>query len=104
MDDRDLLRKIHARLLEKHNFKVGDVVRWKEGLKNRRMPAYGQAAIVLEVLDKPLVDEKETAGSAYFREPLDVLLSFTDGDNNMISFHFDSRKFEPFESKGKEEG
>jgi hypothetical protein len=38
---------------ERHAFAVGDLVTWKPGLKNRRIPRYGQPAVVMEVLDPP---------------------------------------------------
>jgi len=78
----------------------GTVVRWKPGLKNRRWPHYGQPAIVLEVLQSPILDHREEMGSAYFREPLDVVLGLLIDDpevrGDLFTFHYDSRRFEPW--------
>jgi len=51
----------------------------------------------MEVLDKPIrpIDETEVDSSA-FREPLDLMLAFIDEDGELIAFHFDSGRFEPF--------
>lgn len=90
------LQRRNTNLGQKHTFKVGDIVRWKEGLKNRKVPNEKLPAIVVEVLDKPIYDEKAEVGSTYFREPLDIILGMIiKGD--LITFHYDSRRFEPFE-------
>ncbi|NOS71788.1 MAG: hypothetical protein HOP33_17900 [Verrucomicrobia bacterium] len=78
-----------------HNFVVGQLVRWKSGLKNRKRPAYGEPVIVVEVLPEPVHDPTEEAGSAYFREHLTVVLGLLDIDGDFVLFHFDSRRFEP---------
>ncbi len=77
----------------------GDVLRWKPGLKNRRIPNYGQPAIVTEVLDPPLNSLEESSGSAYFREPLTHLLGILDTDNELVIFHFDGSRFELYEDE-----
>jgi hypothetical protein len=90
------LQRRRTNLGQKYTFKVGDVVRWKEGLKNRKLPNEKLPAIVVEVLDNPIYDEKAEVGSTYFREPLDIVLGMIiKGD--LITFHYDSRRFEPFE-------
>ena len=81
---------------KQHEFKLGQLVRWKEGLQNRKRPAYGEPVIVWEILAKPLYDDKEGAGSTYYREPLDIVLGLMTEDDEFIVFHFDKRRFEPF--------
>ena len=83
----------------KHNFKVGDIVKWKPNLKNRSMPEYGDPLIVLEILENPLFDKEESPGSTYFNEPLDIVLGLIADEGEFVSFYFDSRKFEPFKTK-----
>lgn len=95
----DLIRLLHERLssLAKHTrFRAGQIVRWKPGLKNRRLPDDGQPAIVVEVLDTPILAREEESGSAYFREPLDIVLGILDSDGDFVMFHYDSRRFEPW--------
>src|SRR5215469_11364998 len=72
-----------------HTFRKGQLVRWKAGLKNRKMPAYNEAAIVREILDAPVFDTCETAscaGSPYFGEPLNLVLAILDPDNDFVEF------------------
>lgn len=83
---------------DRHTFAVGDLVTWKPGLKNRRIPRYGQPAVVMEVLDPPVVDGERESGSTYFNEPLDVVLGlFIDNGparGELLTWHFDSRRFQ----------
>lgn len=85
----------------RHLFKAGDLVFWKDGLRNRRYPRNGKPAIVLEVLQRPVIDDEEDSGSTYVRELLDIVLgSFIDeGEHrgDFLSWHFDSRRFEPWQ-------
>ena len=76
---------------QKNTFKPGDIVEWKPGMKHKRSDG---PFIVVEVLDEPVVDAVAEAGSAYFREPLDLRLgTFVDGD--FVIFHYDSRRMQP---------
>ena len=82
----------------RHTFRKGQLVRWKAGLKNRKMPAYNEAAVVREILDAPVFDACETAscaGSPYFGEPLNLVLAMLDPDNDFLEFRYDGRRFEP---------
>lgn len=81
---------------QQHELRAGQIVKWKPGLQNKRLPSYGDPAIVLEVLDDPVVDNSNTAGGPYFREKLDVVLGVIDPDGDFLGFHFDSRRFEPW--------
>ena len=76
---------------QKNTFKPGDIVEWKPGMKHKRTEG---PFIVVEVLDEPIVDTVAEAGSAYFREPLDLILGcFLNGD--FVTFHYDSRRMQP---------
>ncbi len=44
------LTELGKRYLEKHEFKPGDLVTWKPGLKNCKLPAKGHPGVVLEVV------------------------------------------------------
>lgn len=93
------LQRLNTNLGQKYQFKVGDIVRWKDGLKNKRIPDYKLPAIVVNVLEVPLYDDKAEVGSPYFREPLDFVLGIII-KGELLTFHYDSRRFELFE-KGK---
>ncbi|WP_267729238.1 hypothetical protein [Niveibacterium sp. 24ML] len=90
------LREMYERLIEEpaSAFKPGMLVRWKPGLRNKRWPQYNEAAVVVEVLSGPILDDTKDAGFTYFREPLDVILGVRDPDHDFLLFHFDSRRFE----------
>jgi hypothetical protein len=81
-----------------HTFAPGDLVVWKRGMKNHRVPAHGEPAVVLEVLATPVLDTEKDSGYTYFREPLDLVLGlFIDEGacrGEFLAWHFDSRRFE----------
>ena|ERR1700733_14811994 len=79
-----------------HTFRPGQLVRWKESMQNKTLPAFGEPAIVVQVLHTPEIDEDAPASSPYFREPLDLVLAVIDEEGDFMPFHFDSRRFEPF--------
>jgi hypothetical protein len=94
------LRTLYERLTNgrERALQAGMLAMWKPGLKNRRFPLYGQPAIIVEKLDPPILDHEEEAGSTYYREPLDVLLGILHKDGDFLIFHFDSRRFQPYQS------
>ncbi len=90
------LKRLYSNLEKKYTFNIGDIVRWKEGLKNKRVPQDKLPAIVVDVLEKPIYDEKVEMGSPYFREPLDIVLGVIN-KGELITFYYDSRRFELFD-------
>lgn len=100
-NDRQQVLLARYRLFKRrHDFAPGDLVTWKPGLKHKRYPRYGQPAVVLEVLATPVLDPQNEAGATYFREPLDVVVGvlWDEGTDRgeLIAFHFDSRRFQPW--------
>ncbi|NEX22779.1 hypothetical protein G3480_21150 [Thiorhodococcus mannitoliphagus] len=94
------LRERYRSLVQRHSFAPGDLVSWKPGLRNKRIPRYDQPAVVIEVLDEPVLDRMDEAGSTYFREPLDLVLGLiwdsNPGRGELVTFHYDSRRFQPW--------
>ncbi len=81
-----------------YDLKSGDLVVWKESLKNKIRPALNEPAIVMEILESPLRDmNKQDAGSAYFNEPLDLLLGLINEDGDFVIFYYDKRRFKPYQ-------
>ena len=77
------------------SLKPGQIVQWKPGMKNKRIPDYGEPAIVMEVLSLPIFDtDSFDAGTKYFREPLSLILGIHDPDGDFALFHYDGRRFE----------
>lgn len=87
-------------LQQSHDFKPGDLVGWKPGLRNRRFPRQDRPAVVLEVLASPIFDNEADAGSTYFREPLDIVLGvfLDEGEHrgDFMRWYFDSRRLRPW--------
>jgi len=91
------LRQVREIFDKRYSFTVGQLVKWKPYMKNRKKPAEGEPAIVMEVLSEPVFDSNPSqsgASTPYFREPLDISLGLIDDDDFDIYF-FDSRRFEP---------
>lgn len=76
-------------------FAPGQIVRWKSGMQNRRLPAYGEPVIIIEVLNPAVCPpDEDFAGSNLFREPLTLVLGMHDSDGDFLTYHFDGRRFE----------
>lgn len=84
-------------MAEKHEFVPGQLVWWKEGLKNRQHPGEGEPAVVVSVLREPVYDEEGDSGSVYFREPLDLVVGVILDSGRFRCFHVDSRRFAPYD-------
>jgi hypothetical protein len=95
----ELIRKVKLFVEAPVNFQPGDTVRWKAGLKNKKLPADGQAAVVIKQLSKPIVTEKDS-GTPYFQEPLDLILALIGNSEELVIFYYDKRRFERIESNG----
>lgn len=91
------------RLQTQYVFKPGDLVQWKEGLRNKSRPRYGEPVIVVDLLPKALRDKAENgSGSPYFQEPLQLVAADIDDDGDFVWWHYDARRFEPYKGQGEE--
>lgn len=90
------LLELEASLRIHHELEPGDLVCWKDGLRNKRRPADGEAAVVVARLADPVFDSEEGAGSAYFREPLDLIVGLLDEDGDFVHYHVDQRRMQPY--------
>jgi hypothetical protein len=89
------LTELAERLDTPHPFHKGEFVAWKPGLQKRKHPAYGEPAIVRDILPVPTFDPSENAaGSAYFQEPLTLIIGIYREDD-LIELRVDGRRFEP---------
>ncbi len=96
MKDLDHLTRLAAAYLERSRFQPGDLVTWKPGLRNRKLPDYGEPMVVIEVLEEPVYDRTADSGSPYFREPLSVRCLLVDEDGDALVFHFDAARLMPY--------
>jgi len=88
-----LLRERLNSFLEKQYFQPGDLVQWKPGLKNKRLPQQDEMAVVVEMLPVPVTDQDKASSGSYFLEPLDIKLGLLDEDGDFVIYHYDSRRF-----------
>jgi hypothetical protein len=100
--EKELEQKFAAFLKKSEKFEVGDIVKWKEGLKNKKYPKEGQLCMVLKELEKPLVQDTKDSGSPYYMEPLDLVLALLDDDSDFVIFHYDKRRFELVKKANKQ--
>ncbi len=82
-------------LSKSFDFREGDLVTWKQGLKNGRFPHQEYPAVVSRKYDEPVIREDMESGSNHFREPLDMIIIVDTGDE-VSEFHVDSRRFKPY--------
>ncbi|MDK9723513.1 MAG: hypothetical protein OEL88_01400 [Sterolibacteriaceae bacterium MAG5] len=90
------LKELYDAFSTRHVFAEGSLIQWKPGLRNKKKPQYNEPCIVIRVLGEPIYGKTDESGSAYFREPLDLIAGFIDDDDDFVVFHFDSRRFMPF--------
>jgi hypothetical protein len=92
----EILKELRNSYEKKYDFKVGDIIRWKNKLKNRKLPEYEEPIIILEILDEPIYNTKEQVGSTYFNEKIDIKIGVIK-DNSLLTFYLESARFELFE-------
>lgn len=91
------LRSAYQELVKTHRFKVGQLVVWKKGLQNKKLPELNQPAIVVEVFEKPRFETNRDPGSPYYAEALDLILGLITPEGEFLTFCYDQRRFEPYE-------
>ena len=92
---KQLLKQLSDRLDTYHDFRKGQFVRWKPGLKNRKFPEYGEPVIVTGILPNPIHDPGEgSAASPYFHEPLNLIIGSMP-EEGLLEYRVDARRFEP---------
>lgn len=95
-DHVDRLKEAYDSFLRKEKFELGQIVKWKKNLKNRKIPHKNQPAIVVKILDEPIISTEDDSGSPYFLEKLDIVLGVMPNNGDFLTFHYDSRRFEPY--------
>lgn len=97
---KDELLTAFAVLDKKHELKPGDLVCWKPGMKNKKIPAYGAPMVVIANHSPALRNNEDNGGTPYFNEPLDiscgVIRDREETGRNILEFYYDSRRLEPY--------
>lgn len=88
----DTLRRAYAAFTVRHDFRPGDVVRWKPHLCNRNLRP---PAVVVEVLARTVPSPTKDSGYQTFGESYDVVLGHVDKEGIWRLVHVDSRRLEP---------
>jgi hypothetical protein len=91
------LKAARERLITPSNHRVGDIVAWKEGLKNGAHPGFNEFAIVTEVLATPMVLTEADPGSSHYHERLDIRILCFPHPEFGIEFYMDGRRFQKVE-------
>jgi len=99
-----ILNNLHKMITDSQGFKIGDIVQWKQSLRNKKRPYQHEPAIVVEILDPPIFDKTQDSGSPYFREPLDMIIGIADHSEkddtiSLLLFHVDKKRFQFLEAK-----
>lgn len=84
-------------------FKPGDLVVWRPGLKDRHLPDYGEPILVVHHMDNPVqLDDVHLMGSPFFREHLDLRAAIICPHCGEFEIHhFDSHRFMRWEPADK---
>lgn len=80
---------------ETETFQPGDLVEWKPGMKNSKVPEYGSPVMVLDVYDAPI--RRENDGTPYGGEPNDMRCLTMKSDSGIHAFPFDSHRFTKYQ-------
>lgn len=91
------LLELADRFMQKHEYREGDVVKWKPGLQMMSLPAVNQPAVVLELLDEPVIDHEAELGDPARSIRCDMMIGFMVDDQRMVTTLADSRRFDPFD-------
>lgn len=82
--------------LKRHDFKPGDLVRWKAGLRHCKWPEYGEPAVVLDVRPGQ-VDLEDNGSTTCYQEPRDLRIGLLSPLGVFAGWWMDSSRFEPYQ-------
>ena len=86
--------KKHRELLEQQTkFEVGNIVVWKDGLRNRKYPDVNQPCIVLKLHENAVSDGEPDTGDAYDIQVGFSIIDEDDGEDIFLTFNVNSNRF-----------
>jgi Uma2 family endonuclease len=88
-----ILKESVEKYNQDYNFNIGDILQWKDGLKNKKRPQYGEPCVVVEILDNPISDNEAPIASPYYLEKLDIKLGLLADNGEFFTFHYDKNRF-----------
>jgi hypothetical protein len=95
------LTEMAAEYFKSYEFRPGDLVMWKPGMKIANLPEYNQPAVVLDVRPGQ-VDPTNDAATSSFRDPCDVRFGTIVQDGHFVGYWLDSKRFMPYRRDGDE--
>lgn len=91
-ENAEKLKQARESLAVRHTFAPGDLIQWKEGLRN--MAPLGPFDIV-EIMDVPFVS-REYSSISQFGEPMDIVALFIDKDGDASRILLSADRMEPY--------
>lgn len=91
----DLLTELRRTYEDKIELRPGDLIQWKNKLKNRKLPKYGDPAIVMEVLESPVLNTHGNVGDSNFNEACDIKIGMYIEDT-FVMFYVDGHRFQKY--------
>lgn len=89
----DALRDAVINLHRTPEFQVGDVVEWRPGMRNRRLPKTGFVAVISEIFAEPIVNPEKEVSSPYFQEKMHGKIALMDEDGDILEYAADFTRF-----------
>jgi hypothetical protein len=86
-----LLIELLGSYSNRERFEIGTLVTWKDGLKDRLHPSDREPAIVMEILETPILDSGTDVASPWFRERYDLVCGVL-VEGKFLRFHFNSSR------------
>lgn len=88
-----LLLAVQALTDKQAPFKVEDALVFKDHMRNRMLPKYGEVVIVSHVYTEPVFDTTDSSGLPGFNESFDIRIAMLDDDGDLVEMHADSRRY-----------
>ena len=91
-EEAELLRAGVDQLQRPIDFTIGDIVRWKPGMANRRYPGKENVAIVVSIIEP--IDSDNSPSETYATEKYDCVLGVMEGGETFLTFYGVTKRFE----------
>lgn len=89
------IKELGERYLEKHEFKVGQLIKAKKGLNSYMCASNGEPVVIIEIANGMRSDAENGGNHGY--EPNDIRIGFINHEGDFDGVWVDSNRFEPWE-------
>jgi len=94
--DPERLKRLNELFHTPYDFKKGDLVQLKKGLETTYKFSDGQPLIVVEVLEKPIIESTTDSSASNYGKPLDIIVGIVISGDHYNEYFMDKRYFEPY--------